>query len=100
MALLMGMGLKPEDVKRNDKYALLACSFTPSLAFVNVRETIGPMRPKGLGLGANPRAIQSAKTDNSDGNDKKDKLFWLPGARCQAVLGKFQGKYGMVSCGL
>ncbi|KAK4470303.1 hypothetical protein MN116_005870 [Schistosoma mekongi] len=74
IALLSGMGFDPKSVDTSKKDALY------------------PQRPRGLGLGANPTAIQVAKQDLL--NSKAEDLTWTPGACCQVILGKNKGLYG------
>ncbi|OON21502.1 hypothetical protein X801_02598, partial [Opisthorchis viverrini] len=74
LAALAGMGFNPEDLKSA------------------TGQPIGPIRPKGLGLGADPRVLQTPKPEEND--ESKKKLEWTTGAHCQAVLGKYKGKYG------
>ncbi|KAA3681627.1 G patch domain and KOW motifs-containing protein [Paragonimus westermani] len=77
LAVLAGMGFNPEDLKTANT------------------QPVGPVRPKGLGLGADPHAVEAAKQDAK--TPSEEKLFWRPGARCQAVLGKHTGRYGTVN---
>ncbi|KAF7259629.1 hypothetical protein EG68_03118 [Paragonimus skrjabini miyazakii] len=77
LAVLAGMGFNPEDLKTANT------------------QPVGPVRPKGLGLGADPRAVEAAKQDAK--TLSKEKLSWRSGARCQAVLGKHKGWYGTVN---
>ncbi|KAH8870646.1 G-patch domain and KOW motifs-containing protein [Schistosoma japonicum] len=74
IALLSGMGFDPKSVDTSKKDALY------------------PQRPKGLGLGANPAAVQVAKHELL--KSKTEDLTWIPGACCQVVLGKNKGLYG------
>ncbi|CAH8514564.1 unnamed protein product [Schistosoma turkestanicum] len=74
VALLAGMGFDPKSLDKSKKEVLL------------------PQRPKGLGLGANPTALQDAKQELL--KSKIEKLTWTPGSRCQIVLGKNKGLYG------
>ncbi|GAA55438.1 G patch domain and KOW motifs-containing protein [Clonorchis sinensis] len=60
-----------------------------------IQQPVGPIRPKGLGLGADPRVLQTPKPEEND--ESKKKLEWTTGAHCQAVLGKYKGKYGTVN---
>ncbi|CAH8578838.1 unnamed protein product [Schistosoma rodhaini] len=74
VALLAGMGFDPKSLDSSKK------------------EVVLPQRPKGLGLGANPTAVQDAKQELL--KSKVEKLTWNPGARCQILLGKNKGLYG------
>ncbi|CAL8095640.1 unnamed protein product [Calicophoron daubneyi] len=76
LAALTGMGFDPLELSKDKK------------------ETIGPVRPKGLGLGADPRAIQPPVVKEQD--KSKEELSWCTGARCQAIFGKRKGLYGTV----
>ncbi|KER22987.1 hypothetical protein T265_14733, partial [Opisthorchis viverrini] len=77
LAALAGMGFNPEDLKSA------------------TGQPIGSIRPKGLGLGADPRVLQTPKPEEND--ESKKKLEWTTGAHCQAVLGKYKGKYGTIN---
>ncbi|KAH8870644.1 G-patch domain and KOW motifs-containing protein [Schistosoma japonicum] len=88
IALLSGMGFDPKSVDTSKKYP----------RFINIlpcRDALYPQRPKGLGLGANPAAVQVAKHELL--KSKTEDLTWIPGACCQVVLGKNKGLYGKVN---
>lgn len=76
MAMLAGMGLDPKEISQNKS------------------DILGPQRPKGLGLGADPRAIQAAKAKQVNSSDQP--LTWKMGATCQILFGKHKGLYGIV----
>ncbi|VDP68217.1 unnamed protein product [Schistosoma mattheei] len=88
VALLAGMGFDPKSLDSSKRYSLF-------LSILPHREVLLPQRPKGLGLGADPTAVQDAKQELL--KSKIEKLTWDPGARCQIVLGKNKGLYGTVS---
>ncbi|CAH8546761.1 unnamed protein product [Dicrocoelium dendriticum] len=77
LAVLAGMGFNPEELKSTKD------------------EPLGPTRPKGLGLGADPHAVRAARQDSKSGSGEQ--LSWSPGAHCQAILGKHKGQYGIVN---
>ncbi|CAH8585924.1 unnamed protein product [Schistosoma haematobium] len=85
VALLAGMGFDPKSLDSSKRYFLF-------LSILPHREVLLPQRPKGLGLGADPTAVQDAKQELL--KSKIEKLTWDPGARCQIVLGKNKGLYG------
>lgn len=82
------MGFDPKSLDSSKRYFLF-------LSILPHREVLLPQRPKGLGLGADPTAVQDAKQELL--KSKIEKLTWDPGARCQIVLGKNKGLYGTVS---
>ncbi|VDP79097.1 unnamed protein product [Echinostoma caproni] len=77
LAILAGMGFNPDELKNKKD------------------DIVGPLRPKCLGLGADPKAVQAAK--NSAEQTTKEQLLWKVGAKCQVVLGKHRGKYGVIN---
>ncbi|THD24356.1 G patch domain and KOW motifs-containing protein [Fasciola hepatica] len=77
LAILAGMGFNSDELKNKKE------------------DVVGPLRPKGLGLGADPKAVQAVK--NSAEQTTKEQLMWKVGAKCQVVLGKHRGKYGIVN---
>ncbi|CAH8580002.1 unnamed protein product [Heterobilharzia americana] len=85
VALLAGMGFDPKSVDSSKKYHMYSAIFI-------FRDILLPQRPKGLGLGADPMALQNAKHDSLKA--KTEQLSWVTGARCQVIFGKNKGLYG------
>uniref|UniRef100_A0A5K3FZR7 KOW domain-containing protein n=1 Tax=Mesocestoides corti TaxID=53468 RepID=A0A5K3FZR7_MESCO len=80
LALLKGMGLKEEQVISQ-----------PTADYA------AKVRLKGLGLGADPRALQKYKeAEKNRFAENNEKLTWKEGTSCQVVYGRNEGQYGVI----